>query len=456
MRPNARTCLLARAVVGVLGAFALLIGSPVIVSSVGLPLNLLASVPLLQGVTRMTVIDRLLGLIFVTLGVALVVFSFISSGTRQGQQRALSGCLLGSIVGSILFYAQVAWSEPNVRILIWFILIVLPLGLAGLLYRAGVPLTLFRNTRRTLGSAAWIGVLLALAQVWYTTNYLPNAQAASLSITTGLELLSDPGDPILEVAAKVQVKNNSGSRVQLLGSIYRLSGVPVPNGPRGPETRTAGPDVITSVPSAARSRQRPDAEVLEAQDRVVPFREGSWLDPGQEVSRQWIGRVPGATYHTARLETIFYIAKGNKLELAREGIQVLGEPLSDQHPAQQPPPAIRCNRDFEAHALVCDQAGNPRRTAGYTYFDRTWPVQEDGGLLTWVVGRSSAPRELRSWWVLDGPADGPYPLLMTYIESKGAQPEKPGESPFSLRMAEVNEFASIPSLTEISLSTRRK
>jgi hypothetical protein len=101
---------------------------------------------------------------------------------------------------------------------------------AGLLLAAGITSVLLttivvRITPRVMWKVFLTSVLplFVLVQFWYTTQYAPVNNPPHVNLTTALEEVGRTQQTIA-LRGTIKIQNNSDTRVQVLGSLYRVTG----------------------------------------------------------------------------------------------------------------------------------------------------------------------------------------------------------------------------------------
>jgi hypothetical protein len=165
--------------------------------------------------------------------------------------------------------------------------------------------------RKALSSIAAGGAILGLAQVLFTSVYLPTAGTPSVSMAATLEPAGMVGDR-MALNATVQVKNSSQNTVNILGSYYtvRTTGLaaatPVPEATQLPEsTRNAMQRrLYADQPVRGWAAER-DHGVAERGGLTAP---GWFLEPGEKIERHLVVVVPPDA-HLATLHVSVALAR---------------------------------------------------------------------------------------------------------------------------------------------------
>jgi hypothetical protein len=350
-------------------------------------------------------------------------------GSPRGRALALIGAALAPLIGLNMTLAQLGGREYDARLALWLLMLIGPAPVAFVLWNEGVRT---RIPRQLVGALS-AGLLLSMLQFWYTAQYVPSSVAPSLTVTVGLIRVGQ--DQYFDaLAATISVKNVSGTRVRVLGSMYRIAAVrkcftnelSQLSDERGFTAELA--NAAADNRPASRVAQDRSAEVLMA-DKFVLVPEGGWFEPGEEVSRQFMTWIPRfQRYDLVRMETSFAFAKGNQL-------------------------------DIDTYHGV---AAEPQRgvQAGDQFIEQAWPIRSLSLLArltrdplnvgNLVIGRQ---RILVTRWFIGGDGSGAveYPFLRVYLDSERRTSANPPFDDYNVELADLYGLAVASSSTEVTL-----
>ena len=259
---------------------------------------------------------RVWGTLVLGAGCVLIAGAWgLHRGSPRGRSLAMVAALLGVALGAMTFFAQAVNDEPDSRLLGWAAIVVVSAASAWIV-RSSTPLE-FRgqgvlSALPVLKSVVSLGVLVSLAQFWYTSIYIPTTAPASLTFEPSVRPVAS-GDQLV-LMGSVTVRNTSDTRVNLLASSLRLVGETV--GERDEEAFEA--DALSTF----EENEPGTYEVLGegVTDRTVVadgplLPHGHYLEPGETVTQPIVARVPPDKYDEAVLEAFVVIARGQTLAL---------------------------------------------------------------------------------------------------------------------------------------------
>ena len=227
---------------------------------------------------------------------------------------AFVGGLLGTAVLLVLFVVALVNQDPPVLAGVVFYLLLAAAGCCIALARRGwtvVSRFVAAHWRKALSTIATGGAVLALAQVLFTSVYLPTAGTPSVSMAAALKPAGMVGDR-MALNGTVTVTNSSKNTVNVLGSYYTVrtaglaSATPTPEATELPEaTRNAMQRTLYAnepVRGWAAERDRGVAE------RGVLTAPGWFLEPGEKLERHFVVVVPRDA-HLATLHVSIALAR---------------------------------------------------------------------------------------------------------------------------------------------------
>lgn len=218
--------------------------------------------------------------------------------TPQRRALAMVATLLGIALGAMTFLVQVVSDEPDARLVAWGAIMVLS-GSAAWIIRATTP-----DEERGIGvwkqlpvlkSIVSVGVLISVAQFWYTAIYIPTTAAANLTLEPKLTQQIQ-GDRVV-LQGTVTIRNTSGTRVNVLASYLDVMAV---------DASLAPDDDADFRHQIAQSHDlgagQPLAErymMLGAAKSVLhgsPVPDGTYFEPGETITRDFFTWVPKGKY----------------------------------------------------------------------------------------------------------------------------------------------------------------
>jgi hypothetical protein len=262
---------------------------------------------------------RLWGTLVLGAGAVLIAGSIgLKGGRASGRSLGTLAALLGVVLGVITFLAQVVNDEPDGRLVIWGSIIVVSAGTAALIWRFAPPSEREQGVWAqlpVLKSVVSAGVLFSLAQFWYSSIYLPTTAPASLTVETVIERIA-PRANSAPVRGSVVVRNTSGTRVNVLASLLRVSGEAVGR-QRLSETefarqmRDAYQDPMR-IGAATRYAYTGDAEALSI-GRLVP--DTTYLEPDETLTLPFVAWAPLQRFGIVNVDVLIAVARGRALAL---------------------------------------------------------------------------------------------------------------------------------------------
>lgn len=260
------------------------------------------------------------GVVFLTGGYVLV------SGRRAALSKTsarwpLAGFVAGAITGFFLFIAELRSLSVSVLVVMAALLVVaVSLLGAKVLWAQGVKLG-------DLGKLALavLGTAFGLFQFWYANQYVPQVSYPAAHASASLEAASPVGDPAT-YRAQVTLKNEGKTRLVILASAYYITESALKPA-KATETLDALARPFKTTPNgvsdvwmaqvARYSRYEREAKARVVQSgRLIPA--GWYLEPGQEVSREYAVRAAPESRSILRLVAHFAVAKGDAFELGVE------------------------------------------------------------------------------------------------------------------------------------------
>lgn len=390
-----------------------------------LPIGVFSTAVGLVDALSATLIEyRLIGVLLFAVGGILIAGSAgLFVGGARGRALALVASAAAPLVGLNLLLAQLGARVYDARLGLWLLILVAPAWAIVALWQSGVRTTLPRQVVGVISA----GLLVSVIQFWYTAQYVPSSIAPSLTITLDLSKVGENHDQTA-VAATVTVKNASATRVRVLGSMYRISGIRKCftreiSDARGFATELA--KAWADDRSASRIAQDRVVDVLAA-DKFVLLPEGGWFDPGQEATRRFMVWVPREQYDLTRLETFFFFGKGSQLEL-------------DVY-----------------HGRFGPRTGVQR---GFNYIEQGWRLKDPSLLAKLTTGElnvgglvlGSARNLVTRWYVGGTDVAAAYPYMTVYMDQERWPSTNPPFDDYNVEMEAFYGLAVAPSSTELAL-----
>lgn len=273
--------------------------------------------------TEITV--RIFGCLILGAGVVLVAGAVgLSRQTQRGRGVATVAALLGVALGVLTFLAQLVNDEPDRRLVLWGAIAVVSLGVAWIVH------SVTPDEERTQGlwnqvpilkTVVSAGLLLSLGQFWYTSIYVPTTAPASVTIETRIEHKREGSRSILQ--GTVTVRNTSGTRVSVVGSILDVSAGKVADGGdignaqfaeqvREAQQRGLG---AASLMDSGMGRRYASLDLPTVVARGPLLLDGSYFDPNETVTVPFIAWVPSDGFDVATATVGLVVARARALAL---------------------------------------------------------------------------------------------------------------------------------------------
>ena len=150
----------------------------------------------------------------------------------------------------------------------------------------------------------------------YTALYVPTTAPASLSVFVTLEPAGERGARTI-LRGTATVRNTSGTRVKVLGSMRTVLGSRITDETRSPR------DFAKDLQKAAKTPLL-EARRYAVEELFVPvqsghlFDYGTYLEPNEEIARDVVAYVPKGRFDMARLNVVVAVARGRNLATADE------------------------------------------------------------------------------------------------------------------------------------------
>ena len=259
---------------------------------------------------------RVWGTLVLGAGCVLVAGAWgLRRGSLRGRSLAMVAALLGVALGAMTFFAQAVNDEPDRRLLAWAAIVVVSAAAAWTV-RSNTPLELRGQGVLTalpvLKSVVSVGVVISLAQFWYTSIYIPTTAPASLTFESVVRPVAK-GDRVV-LMGSVTVRNTSGTRVNLLASSLRLVGETLGERPEEAFKQDALSAYEQNAPGTYEVLgQGVTDRTVVAEGPLLPH--GHYFEPGEAVTQPINARVPPDTYDEAVIEAFVVIARGQTLTL---------------------------------------------------------------------------------------------------------------------------------------------
>ncbi len=332
--------------------------------------------------------DRDLAPFWTSVGIALVVLvtavvvarATETSGKRVWIPGAVGICLL---VVAFLYFDY--GNDSDQRVVIWGAMVIASALAAFALWEVHPP-QLPKEPTRWLGGIFGFFTLSALvagAQFWYTSQFLPASQEVSVTVQTHLHELGRRGRMDI-VDLSMAIRNTSKAKAEILGSVYRVDAAmtsPATATDAWVAHRLGRPDVHGAT--VARYRKERTWDPVQV-GRV--FADGWSLDPGETYSRSIVIYIPRNRYNTVRSQAEILIGKSSTLAI-RE---------SDR---QRYPGAWAGGR---VRSVVTE-----------------WPIVNT----SWFRALTGGEREVDVFWIMRNvqrPHLAPFPHMLDLVVRKGA------------------------------------
>jgi hypothetical protein len=264
-------------------------------------------------------------------------------------RTAMSACLAVAAVASFFVVAEFGSFSRNL-VVVGAAVLFAAIGVISLIY-------LRRTTRVTVGKVGpiligLVGTAFGVFQFWFAQQYLPTREPAALEASAVLEPVGAVAGGLKAFRATVSLKNVGKTKVIALAAAYNVSGTLSPAKEFEPApTKVLEPFLSQSIdPYATRYSRHaglgPAPEIVQA-GRL--FAENRYVEPGEQVLRQFMVFVPECRYALLRLRSQVVVAKGT---------------------------LIRIRDDVIGHGAFKDTVDNTKRVGVYTQ----WGIKDD----SWV------------------------------------------------------------------------
>jgi hypothetical protein len=254
---------------------------------------------------------RLVGTIVLVAGIFFVVAAAaLLADWREDRLLASMACVWGFLLAILILLSQLTNGEPSGTLAIWVAVMVL-CATSFLMVRRSASATdrqRFIKALPAAGSVVSVGVLISLAQFYYTTIYLPASAPPSLNVTIKLEPAGRQGDRMV-LHGEVTVTNISNTRATVLTSDVSVLGM---NGDATPFKyfTESLPGVPQGSPLAAqRYWGLSDYPKLLYLDRVFRDRE-TFLDPDYSRTEPITLVVPAHRFDYLYVQANIFMVRG--------------------------------------------------------------------------------------------------------------------------------------------------
>jgi MFS family permease len=267
-------------------------------------------------------VDRDWSPVFVAIGIAALVLI-------AGVHFHWGPLELGLLSAATLFaaYWLFLFGDHDERLIFWAAIVFFSTLACFALWRAQPPKVSI-SAARVLGGMAGFFTLSALiggAQLWYTSQYLPESLGASLSVQSHLTREGiQGGEEVVKLTLSVQ--NTGQTQAKILDSLYRITAAPVvATGMSDRLIREELGEPAMDDHAVSRFRHPFRWDVVQA-GRI--FAERSWLDPEERYVTSTLIYLPRGRYDVMRSKSVVLISKGKALTLdeANERKYELTEP----------------------------------------------------------------------------------------------------------------------------------
>jgi hypothetical protein len=226
----------------------------------------------------------------------------------------------GVLIGVVLFVIQLAAYE-NWRLALWLGVVVVLAACVSVLLHAGArtaPLT-------KLGAVLSVGTVIGLAQLFYSSPYVPSAQQPNVSIDSSITRVGSTASsarsaPILALHGRVVVKNHSRSSMQTVGSVYLLVGVKTKPESRPVDESGWTTRVRTSFEQSSEVFRVTSDKEYEVLGAGVMYPVGYLLSPEDEDVFETTLYAPSRGFDSLFLLASIETASGDRLDLSDEPI----------------------------------------------------------------------------------------------------------------------------------------
>jgi hypothetical protein len=287
---------------------------------------------------------RVLGFIFAVAGASTLAGSLSALVPKFRRTWVRPVGVLGGVsgvgIGAVLFLGELG--DPRVGwLLLWgLVVVVCSVAVAGLVVAttrmdgdAGAPSigSGMRLTRALASAGLSASLVWGVFEFWYSNAYVPGSLGAALAISTDFKEMSN-GAGHRMVTADVHFKNSTGTKVEVISSLYKITAAntvvarasgtddtPLFQEFRAADARSgAGAEALPApapITSASVSR-----DAGERAGRVIQFGKvipDSWyFEPGEEYSTRVTAAVSKEAGDVLHLSLQVFAAKGVRLNLA--------------------------------------------------------------------------------------------------------------------------------------------
>lgn len=276
---------------------------------------------------------RIGGLLLLGLGAGLAASALIlntnSNLTTKEKERtthaAFSLCVIGIVLG-VIFITAVYFDMPYE----WRLRVILLLAILTILASISVAIIfdlsmlfaksaasewrMFSSAPRTLASLGGIGALIAGAQFLHGSLYSPSLRAPQISVTAQISNVR-AGEKSISFNCSIKVRNDGDTKSIVLGSLYTIGGATVAANERGSEYSDLEPPIVAGAVAVSRNSKYFHVSSPTLLQFGSIFQDGTWFEPGQELTTTFLGYVPKEKFDLLRLTTDFWFAKGDKFRI---------------------------------------------------------------------------------------------------------------------------------------------
>lgn len=268
---------------------------------------------------------RLVGLAMVVIGCTdIVVGSRVMKVDKPAaRQLAVVAGVLSALLGAALLTAQERGGDPGAMTPLWVAIILGSALSAALAYRRREDWsTLSSRARGAVAASVSLGVVLTAVQFYYGSFYLAAREAPALSLTT--ELTGGGSVERLKgVTGTIRVKNTSGTRVLVLGSVYTITGSRAKRqelsarelAQEFARPATATPTSPTTPPTAGSRYVKEQALTTIKADEITSGGGQFVFEPNEEITKRVVAHVPSGYHDLLRLTAYTEVMKADKVEL---------------------------------------------------------------------------------------------------------------------------------------------
>jgi MFS family permease len=254
-------------------------------------------------------VDRDWWPVVVAIGIAaLVLFAALRLHWGSWKLALFSAAMLVAAYGFFLL------GDHDERLIIWAAIVFASVLACVVLWRMQPPRVSI-SAPRVLGGMAGFFTLSALiggAQLWYTSQYLPESLGASLSVQSHLTREGvQGGEEVVKLTLSIQ--NTGQTQAKILASLYRVTAAPVVATTMSDRTiRNELDEPAMDSHSVSRFRHPFRWDVVQA-GRI--FAERSWLDPEERYVTSALVYLPRGRYDVVRSKSVVLLSKGKALTL---------------------------------------------------------------------------------------------------------------------------------------------